>query len=162
MFANFEMMQLTKYGMPGVWTHGFVDMWSPGYLAFMSSNHNGLVRMYETFGNGGATTMKRKVAPPDGAGQTSREWYRPLPPYKEVMWSMRNNTNYMQTAVLSALQYASSFPDVIVENFYRKSRNSVETGKTCCCRCCSDRVSKSPGRRERSSCPMAHTRRART
>ena len=35
-FANFEMAQLTKYGMPGVWTHGFVDMWSPGYLAFMS------------------------------------------------------------------------------------------------------------------------------
>ena len=33
MFANFEMTQLTKYGMPGVWTHGFVDMWSPGYLA---------------------------------------------------------------------------------------------------------------------------------
>jgi len=128
-FANFEMMQLTKYGMPGVWTHGFVDMWSPGYLAFMSSNHNGLVRMYETFGNGGATTMKRRVAPPEGAGQTSREWYRPLPPYKEVLWSMRNNTNYMQTAVLSALQYAASFPDVLVENFYRKSRNSIEAGK---------------------------------
>lgn len=130
MFANFEMAQLTKYGMPGVWTHGFVDMWSPGYLAFMSSNHNGLVRMYETFGNGGATTMKRRVAPPDGgAGQTSREWYRPLPPYREVTWSMRNNTNYMQTAVLSALQYASSFPDVLVENFYRKSRNSLEAGR---------------------------------
>jgi len=127
--ANFEMTQLTKYGMPGVWTHGFVDMWSPGYLAFMSSNHNGLVRMYETFGNGGATTMKRRVAPPEGAGQTSREWYRPLPPSREVVWSMRNNTNYMQTAVLSALQYAASFPDVIVENFYRKSRNGVEAGR---------------------------------
>jgi hypothetical protein len=130
MFANFEMAQLTKYGMPGVWTHGFVDMYSPGYLAFMSSNHNGLVRMYETFGNGGATTMKRRVAPPDGgAGQTSREWYRPLPPYREVTWSMRNNTNYMQTAVISALQYASSFPEVITENFYLKSRNSIEAGK---------------------------------
>ncbi|WP_291984213.1 M14 family zinc carboxypeptidase [Luteitalea sp.] len=129
MFANFEMAQLTKYGMPGVWTHGFVDMWSPGYLAFMASNHNGLVRMYETFGNGGATTMKRRVAPPEGAGQTSREWYRPLPPYRDVLWSLRNNTNYMQTAVLSALQYASAFPDVIVENFYRKSRNSVEAGQ---------------------------------
>jgi hypothetical protein len=128
-FANFEMMQMTRYGMPGVWTHGFVDMWSPGYLAFMSSNHNGLIRMYETFGNGGATTMKRRVAPPEGTGQTSREWYRPLPPYKEVTWSMRNNTNYMQTAVLSALQYASSFPDVLVENFYRKSRNGVEAGQ---------------------------------
>ncbi len=131
MFANFEMAQLTKHGMPGVWTHGFVDMWSPGYLAFMSSNHNGLARMYETFGNGGATTMKRRVTPPGGgAGQTSREWYRPLPPYKEVVWSMRNNTNYMQTAVLSALQYASSFPEVITENFYRKSRNSIEAGRT--------------------------------
>jgi hypothetical protein len=65
-FANFEMAQLTKYGMPGVWTHAFVDMWSPGYLAFMSSNHNGMVRMYETYGNGGANTLKRRVAPAEG------------------------------------------------------------------------------------------------
>ncbi len=132
-FANFEMAQMIKYGMPGVWTHGFVDMWSPGYLAFMSSNHNGLIRMYETFGNGGANTMKRRVAPPEGAGggagQTSREWYRPLPPYKEVEWSMRNNTNYMQTGVLSALQLTSEFPKVVLENFYLKSRNSIEAGK---------------------------------
>ncbi len=129
-FANFEMAQMIRYGMPGVWTHAFVDMWSPGYLAFMSSNHNGMVRMYETFGNGGANTMKRQVAPPQGgAGQTSREWYRPLPPYREVVWSMRNNTNYMQTAVLSALQLTSQFPGVILENFYRKSRNSIEVGR---------------------------------
>ncbi|MFN0086566.1 MAG: hypothetical protein ACKVX9_14350, partial [Blastocatellia bacterium] len=129
-FANFEMSQMIKYGMPGVWTHGFVDMWSPGYLAFMSSNHNGMIRMYETFGNGGANTMKRKVAPPEGAGQTSREWYRPSPPYKEVEWSMRNNTNYMQTGVLSGLQLTSMFPRVVLENFYKKSRNSIEDGKT--------------------------------
>jgi hypothetical protein len=129
-FANFEMAQMIKYGMPGVWTHAFVDMWSPGYLAFMSSNHNGLVRMYETFGNGGANTMKRQVAPPQGgAGQTSREWYRPLPPYREVEWSLRNNTNYSQTAVLSALELTAKFPRVILENFYRKSRNSIEAGK---------------------------------
>ena len=31
---------------------------------------------------------------------TTREWYRPVPPYKEVMWSQRNNTNYMETGVL--------------------------------------------------------------
>jgi Zinc carboxypeptidase len=130
MFSNFEMAQLTKYGLPGVWTHGFVDMWSPGYLAFMSSNHNGLVRMYETFGNGGATTMKRTVSPPDGgAGQTSREWYRPNPPYKEVDWSMRNNTNFMQTGVLTALQFTSAFPKIVLENFYLKNRNAVDAGK---------------------------------
>ena len=134
-FANFEMAQLTKYGMPGVWTHAYVDMWSPGYLGFMSSNHNGMLRMYETFGNGGATTMRRRIAPenPFGGqseGQTSREWYRPSPPYEEVLWSMRNNTNYMQTAVLSALQLTSSFPEIVLENFYRKSLNSIERGTT--------------------------------
>ena len=128
-FSNFEMTQMMKYGMPGVWTHGFVDMWSPGYLGFMASNHNGMLRMYETFGNGGANTMKRKVAPPEGAGQTSREWYRPMPPYKEVVWSMRNNTNYMQTGALSALQLTSEFPKIVLENFYRKSRNSIDAGK---------------------------------
>ena len=130
-FANFEMAQLTKYGMPGAWTHGFVDMWSPGYLGFMASNHNGLVRFYETFGNGGATTMKRHLKTEDNTPQqarTSREWYRPLPPYDEVEWSMRNNTNYSQTAAISALQLASSTPKVILENFYRKSRNAIDEG----------------------------------
>lgn len=132
-FANFEMAQLTKYGMPGVWTHAFVDMWSPGYLAFMSSNHNGLVRMYETYGNGSATTMKRTVGGQGegpGPGQTSREWYRPSPPYKDVTWSMRNNTNYMQTAVLTALQLTAEFPRVVLENFYVKNRNAVNDGRT--------------------------------
>ena len=129
-FSNYEKSQMAKFGMPGVWDFGFVDMWSPGYLAFMSSNHNGIIRMYETFGNGGATTMKRKVAG-DGFGpdQTSREWFRPWPPYKEVVWSMRNNTNYMQTGVLSALELTSKFPKVILENFYKKSFNSIESGR---------------------------------
>ncbi len=131
-FSNFEMTKMIGYGMPGVWTHGYVDMWSPGYLGFMSSNHNGMLRMYETFGNGGANTMKRTVGSPEGGGgaQTTREWYRPSPPYKEVVWSMRNNTNYMETGVLAALELTSSFPSTVLENFYRKSRNSVETGKT--------------------------------
>ena len=131
-FANFEMAQLTSYGMPGVWTHGFVDMWSPGYLAFMASNHNGLIRFYETFGNGGATTMKRHLKTEDNTAEqarTSREWYRPSPPYEEVEWSMRNNINYSQTATLAALQLASSNPAFLLENFYRKSRNAVLDGE---------------------------------
>ena len=132
-FANFEMARLTGYGMPGVWTHAFVDMWSPGYLAFMASNHNGLIRFYETYGNGGATTMKRRLKTEDNTAEqarTSREWYRPSPPYEEVEWSIRNNTNYSQTAALAALELASSNPGVILENFYRKSRNAVAEGET--------------------------------
>ncbi len=134
-FANFEMAQMIRYGMPGVWTHAFVDMWSPGYLGFMSSNHNGMLRMYETFGNGGANTMHRKVGEGglyQGGGQgpkpTAREWYRPLPPYKEVEWSMRDNTNYMETGVLTALQMTAAFPQIVLENFYKKSINSIKSG----------------------------------
>jgi hypothetical protein len=134
--ANYEMSQLTKYGMPGVWTHGYVDEWSPGYVGFMSTNHNGLFKMYETFGNGGATTELRHVKPVDGPGedlhgqdQTAREWYRPNPPYKTVEWSMRNNTNYMETGVLTGMSMVADNAHTIVENFYRKSRNSIEAGK---------------------------------
>ncbi len=136
-FANFEMSQLTKYGMPGVWTHAFVDMWSPGYVAFMSSNHNGLVRMYETFGNGGATTELRHVKPVGGPGEdfhmgddTAREWYRPDPPYKVVEWSMRDNTNYMETALLTGLEQTAMFPQAVLENFHKKSLDSIVTGQT--------------------------------
>jgi hypothetical protein len=136
-FSNFETAQLAKYGMPGVWTHGYVDAWSPGYVAFMSSNHNGLVRFYETFGNGGATTELRHVKPVDGPGedfhaadQTKREWYRTDPPYETVEWSMRDNTNYMETGMLTGLQTTSTFPQQIVENFYKKSRDAVDDGRS--------------------------------
>src|SRR5689334_4570637 len=152
-FSDFEMTKMISYGMPGVWTHAFVDMWSPGYLGFMSSNHNGMLRMYETMGNGGANTMRRTIGggfggpgggAPEGApaaaegapggrggrggGMTAREWYRPLPPPRELVWSMRNNTNYMETGVLSALELTAAFPKTVLENFYLKSLHSVEAG----------------------------------
>ena len=151
MMANFEMAQLTKYGMPGVWTHGYVDMWSPGYLAFMSSNHNGMIRMYEIQGTSGANTTKMRLGNPNAAAagrgrggaaapdaaaitagrsnQSEREWFRPWPATGEFDWSLRNNTNYGETGVLTALQYTAAFPNVILENFYQKSRNSVDTGR---------------------------------
>ena len=149
MMANFEMAQLAKYGMPGVWTHGYVDMWSPGYLAFMSSNHNGMIRMYEIQGFSGANTQKVRLGNPSTASgraggapqpdaaavtagrsnQAQREWYRPWPATGEFDWSLRDNTNYGETGVLTALQYTSQFPKVILENFYVKSRNSVDTGR---------------------------------
>ena len=61
---------------------------------------------------------------------TTREWYRPLPPPRSLIWSMRNNTNYMETGVLSALELTAGFPKTVLENFYQKSRNSIESGET--------------------------------
>ncbi len=80
-------------------------------------------------GGGAGASLAAGGGPERGGGPTEREWYRPVPPYKETDWSMRNNTNYMETGVLSALQMTSAFPQVVLDNFYRKSRNSVEAGK---------------------------------
>jgi hypothetical protein len=135
-FSNFEMAQLTKYGMPGVWDHGYVDGWSPGYVTTMSSNHNGLWRFYEILGNGGASTMHRFIPPASAGGAgplgdvSKRTWFRPNPPYRDVIWSMRNNTNYAETGVLTALQLTAAFPQTILENFYTKSKNSIHAGST--------------------------------
>jgi hypothetical protein len=85
-------------------------------------------------GGGGAQGGRGAAAGPPtgrGGGQT-REWYRgiPIPPGAVNNFSRRNNTNYMQTGVLSALQLTASFPNLIVDNFYRKTKNSIESGKT--------------------------------
>jgi len=126
-FATYEVNKLTGYGMPGVWHFGFVDTWSPGYLAFAASNHNGMIRMYEIFNQGGANTKKARLQGP----ATQRQWFRPNPaPAGEVDWSIRNSINYSETGVLTALELTSTFPQMVVENFYRKTMNSLEAGST--------------------------------
>ena len=170
-FSNFELAQMTKWGMPGVYTHAFMDGWSPGYLGSVAYNHNGMMRMYETqsgretgpgvggrgtgrAGRGGdaaPSELGRGAAQPStdtnaadagargrgpgaptgrGGGQP-REWYRglPVPPGAVANFSRRNNTNYMETGVLSALQLTASFPNLVVENFYQKTKNSIESGR---------------------------------
>ena len=251
-FANFELAQMTKWGMPGVYTHAFMDGWSPGYLGSVAYNHNGMMRMYETQSGtdqaanrattqgapaapGTAATQNAPSAPGapaaqgaaaaqgttaaqgtpsaqgaaaapaataaqsvpaqganpaateggrgagrggrggrgDGAGAGAgagrgdaaggerggdpgdatafqgrgggaagpstgrgggqpREWYRgiPIPPGAVANFSRRNNTNYMQTGVLSGLQLTSMIPNLVIENFYKKTMNSIEAGKT--------------------------------
>ena len=202
-FSNWEMAQMAKWGMPGVYTHAFMDGWSPGYLGSVAYNHNGLMKMYETQsgrdggpgavgaggarGAGGAPAAgagragaaaggaagagaaagargaggrgaraggggaAQAGAPPaiaarggGGGGRASggvptgrgggqdREWYRgiPVPQGMPANFTRRNNTNYMETGVLSSLQLTSMFPNLVVENFYVKTRNSLQQGQS--------------------------------
>jgi hypothetical protein len=117
-----NVSQMQNFGMPGVFTHGDFDTWSPGYLMFLASMHNGISRLYETFGNAGADTVKRILEP----GEYSRTWYRPNPPYPTVVWSQRNNNNYEETALLTTLSYFSHNAEHFLNNFYLKSKRSVE------------------------------------
>ena len=183
-FANYQLEQTTKYGMPGVYTHAFMDGWSPGYLGSVAYNHNGMMEMYETesghdipadsmsdsianaeppargggfFGRGapaapagrgargGAAAGGRGGAAaaarggfggrggglPTGKGDGQpREWYRglPLPANGVATFTRRDNTNYMETGVLSALQLTSMFPEMVLDNFYIMTKHSLDDG----------------------------------
>jgi hypothetical protein len=121
MLASDNIARMQSFGMPGAFTHGNFDTWSPGYLMFLAGLHNGISRLYETFGNGGADTEKRVLSP----DQYSRTWYRPNPPYPTVVWSQRDNNNYEQTALLCALSYFAHNAKLFLNNFYLKSKRSV-------------------------------------
>jgi hypothetical protein len=124
--AFYEVEQMTKRGVPGVWTHGFYDGWAPNYMFYVANGHNSIGRFYETFGNGGADTRMRTVSP----SQTSRAWYRPNPPLPKVKWSIRNNVNLQQSGVLLALTYFADHRDEFLRNFYLKSKRSVAKATT--------------------------------
>ena len=67
--AYHEIEEMTKRGVPGVWTHGFYDGWAPNYMFYVANGHNSIGRFYETFGNGGADTQDRVLARnPDATG----------------------------------------------------------------------------------------------
>ncbi|HEY1951892.1 MAG TPA: M14 family zinc carboxypeptidase, partial [Gemmatimonadaceae bacterium] len=117
-----NVQEMTRLGMPGVFTHGDFDTWSPGYLMFMAATHNGISRLYETFGNGGtAETLERTLSPTE----TSRTWYRQNPPLPKVKWSLRNNNNYEETGLLVSLSYFANNRQLFLENFYEKSKRSI-------------------------------------
>src|SRR5215472_5375010 len=123
--AYHEIEEMTKRGVIGVWTHGFYDGWAPNYLLSIANNHNSIGRFYETFGNGGADTRVRTLP----ADATSRDWFRPNPPLPKVKWSARNNINMQESAILFGMQNVADNGSQFLNNFYLKSRRSVEKAR---------------------------------
>jgi zinc carboxypeptidase len=121
MISARNVAEMTKFGMPGVFAHGDFDTWSPGYLMFIAAMHNGISRLYETFGNGGADTEERTLSPEDYA----RTWYRQNPPLPKTLWSQRDNNNYEQTGLLTSLHYFNENKRLFLKNFYLKAKRSI-------------------------------------
>ncbi len=124
MAAN-EVQRLTALGLPGVWTHGFYDGWGPSYLFWLAMGHNSLGRFYETFGNMLPSTEDRVVR-----GVSERAWYRPNPPLPQVRWSFRNNVNYQQSGVLTALAWTADHRREVLDHFWRLGRRAVAKATT--------------------------------
>ncbi len=125
LLAKTEVMELTRRGVPGVWTYGFYDGWVPNYLFFIAHAHNAIGRFYEVMGYG---PENRTVTA--AAATTSREWFRANPPLPSIQWGPRNNVNIQQSGLLIALNHVAKNRSTYLENYWAKNRRAVEKGRT--------------------------------
>ncbi len=125
MLAENDVMEMTKRGVPGVWTYGFYDGWVPNYMFFIAHSHNSIGRFYEVQSYG---PDPYTVTP--GAPTTSKEWFRPNPPLQSIKWGPRNNTNIQESAILFSLSHVAKNKDLYLENYWLKSKRAVDKGKT--------------------------------
>ncbi len=125
MLAQNDVMEMTKRGVPGVWTYGFYDGWVPNYMFFIAHSHNSIGRFYEVQSYG---PDPYTVTP--GATTTSKEWFRPNPPLPSIKWGPRNNTNIQESAILFSLSHVAKNKELYLENYWLKSKRAVDKGKT--------------------------------
>jgi Zinc carboxypeptidase len=123
--AQNDVMEMTKRGVPGVWTYGFYDGWVPNYMFFIAHSHNSIGRFYEVQSYG---PDPYEVRP--GATVTSKEWFRPNPPLPQIKWGPRNNTNIQESALLFSLSHVAKNKDLYLENYWLKNKRAVDKGKT--------------------------------
>ena len=154
-------------GMPGVFAFGTFDTWSPGYLMFIAATHNGISRLYETFGNGGsADTQDRTLS----ANETSRTWYRQNPPLPRVQVVAAQQQQLRADGPARLAELHREQPHVLPAQLLREEQALDPQGedrrarrRTCCrrpirvsarrpscCACCRSSASRSRARRRRS------------
>jgi hypothetical protein len=121
-----EITELTKRGLPGVWTHGFYDGWAPNYMLAIANLHNSIGRFYETYTSMNADCHTTNFTP----AQAERKWDRPSPPVSGVKWCIRSNINYQESGVLTALKYVADHASTFLDNFALKAERQVAKGKT--------------------------------
>jgi hypothetical protein len=122
--AENDVMEMTKRGVPGVWTYGFYDGWVPNYMFFIAHSHNSIGRFYEVQSYG---PDPYEVRP--GPTVTSKEWFRPNPPLPQIKWGPRNNTNIQESALLFSLNHVAKNKELYLENYWLKNKRAVDKGK---------------------------------
>ncbi|HUH11966.1 MAG TPA: M14 family zinc carboxypeptidase [Longimicrobiales bacterium] len=113
-----EVKDMTAFGVPGVYTFDFYDGWAPNYMFWIANMRNAIGRFYETQGAGDASNRLIRSS-------VERQWHRPNTPLPEVVWSLRNNVNLQQSALLIALREVADHKDEYLRGFYEKAQRSV-------------------------------------
>ncbi len=123
--AQNDVMEMTKRGVPGVFTYGFYDGWVPNYMFFIAHSHNSIGRFYEVQSYGPDNNSNLTLP----ATTTSKEWFRPNPPLPSIKWGPRNNTNIQESAIIISLLQVAKNKEMFLENYWLKNKRSVDKGK---------------------------------
>jgi hypothetical protein len=113
-----EVQDMTAMGVPGVYTFDFYDGWAPNYMFWVANMRNSIGRFYETQGARNASNHILTL-------NVDRQWHRPNTPLRQVVWSIRNNVNLQQSALIIALKEVADNRAEYLQNFYTKSARSI-------------------------------------
>lgn len=101
------------------------DAWYPGYIDYFPMFKNIVAYWTETAANGGGG---------GGRGGQAGEPERPQSLYSSpwtpgTPWNIRNAIEYMETASLAVLDFASRYKDSIIYDRYQSGRDQIERGR---------------------------------
>ena len=120
--ALHEVNELTRRGLPGIWTGTGVDLWPPNNQMSVSDVHNAVGRFYETYTSSGAGCIDNVRLSPADTVQTPT---RPNPPVNGIRWCIRSNQNYQQSGVLFGLKYAADNRHTFIANNIAKNEEVI-------------------------------------
>jgi hypothetical protein len=122
---------LDENGKPGATHMGTAfDAWYPGYIDYAPIFKNIAAYWTETALYSYATPHEYTIA---NFPENMRE-LRPqslyTSPWKPGWWRLRDAVDYMETASIATLEYASKYKDSLLMNRYRAGRDQIAAGST--------------------------------
>ena len=103
------------------------DAWYPGYVDYMPVFRNIPAFWTETFGRGASPMVTRPEQVPPRMRYPSSMYPSP---WMGGTWRLRDAVEYMHTASLSVIEYASRYKTSLLLNRYRSGRMQIERGRT--------------------------------
>ena len=122
---------LDEKGQPGATHMGTAfDAWYPGYIDYAPIFKNIAAYWTETALYSYATPREYTIDdfPPNMRDLRPQSLYSS--PWKPGWWRLRDAVDYMETASLATIEYASKYKDSLLMNRYRAGRDQIALGAT--------------------------------
>lgn len=123
--------ELDEQGKPGAVSQlDTYDAWYPGYIDYMPMYQNINAWWTETQGGNCAVPRTSTVADLPPGYKELRPTSLYTSPWAEGTWTLRNAIDYMVTADIATLRYATKFKNELLYNRYQSAKNTIKQFST--------------------------------